>query len=90
MERIEPTRALALKVWWAFMWRAVVFALLAGFVIGIAFGLFSAVFGLKPETIGGFAGLLGLVLGIGVSIEVMFRVLRKKFDGFELALLKSE
>jgi len=90
MERIEPTRQLALKVWWAFIWRAIVFAVLSGFLIGIVFGVLALVVRADPEAMSGVSGLLGLVLGIGVSVEVMFRVLKKKFDGFEVALIRSE
>lgn len=90
MERIEPTRSLALKVWWAFMWRAVVFALLSGFAVGIVVGLLSVLLRLAPESVSTLSGLLGLVLGAVVSIEVMYRLLGKKFDGFEIALIRTE
>jgi hypothetical protein len=88
MERIEPTRAIALKVWWAFIWRAVVFALLSGFAVGLGVGLLAAALKLTPEQISPIAGFFGLVIGAGVSIEVMFRLLRKKFQGFEIAIVK--
>jgi xanthosine utilization system XapX-like protein len=90
MERIEPTRALALKIWWAFMWRAVLAALAAGFAIGLVVGLLSVLLGLAPEAVSTISGFLGLVLGAGVSIEVMYRLLRKKFDGFEIAIVRAE
>jgi len=90
MERIEPTRGIALKVWWAFIWRAVLFALLAGFVVGLAVGLVAAVLRLTTEQISPIAGFFGIVIGAAVSIEVMYRLLRKKFSGFEIAIVKRE
>ncbi|MEK7657518.1 MAG: hypothetical protein AAB412_07150 [Elusimicrobiota bacterium] len=90
MERIEPTRALAVKVWWAFLWRSVVFALLAGFAVGFLFALAALVLKLPPETVSAVSGLFGVVLGALLSIESMYRVLGKKFSGFEVVLLKTE
>lgn len=87
MERLEPTRALALKVWWAFIWRAVLLTMAGGFLLGVVFGLLGALLGLGVDALSGLAGFLGLVLGAVVSVEVMFRILKKKFAGFELALL---
>lgn len=90
MERIEPTRALALKVWWAFLWRSVVFACLSGFAVGFLFALAALALKLPPEIVSAVSGLFGVVLGALLSIEAMYRVLRKRFAGFELALLKTE
>ncbi|MFH1725094.1 MAG: hypothetical protein ABII00_10810 [Elusimicrobiota bacterium] len=90
IERIEPTRLLALKVWWAFIWRAVAFAALVGFLVGVVFGVLSMIVRVDPVALSGVSGLLGITLGIGVSIEVMYRVLRKKFAGFEIALIRSD
>ncbi|MBI5245305.1 MAG: hypothetical protein HY922_16705 [Elusimicrobia bacterium] len=90
MERIEPTRAVALKVWWAFLWRAVVFSLLCGVAAGLALAVISAALRLRPEQISPIAGLSGVVIGGAVSIEVMYRVLGKKFKGFEIALIRAQ
>jgi len=90
MERLEPTRQLAFKVWWAFMWRAVLFAVVAGFLVGVVFGLFSMVLKIDPHALNGVSGLLGLGVGALVSIEVMFRILKKKFNGFEVVLLRTD
>jgi len=90
VERLEPTRQLALKVWWAFIWRAALFALLGGFLIGMVFGVVQIALGLDPAAMTGISGLLGLALAVGISVEVMFRLLKKRFNGFELALIKTE
>ncbi|PJB23140.1 MAG: hypothetical protein CO113_18860 [Elusimicrobia bacterium CG_4_9_14_3_um_filter_62_55] len=90
MERLEPTRQLALKIWWAFIWRAVIIAVLGGFAVGVVFGALSVAIRVDPQALNGVSGLLGLGIGAVVSIEVMFRILKKKFNGFEIALLTTD
>ena len=92
MERLEPTRLLALKVWWAFVWRSVLFGVLLGFGMGILLGILSvAAPGISPETASGVLTVfVGFPLGIGISIEVMYRLLRKRFKDFEIALVRAE
>jgi xanthosine utilization system XapX-like protein len=90
MERLEPTRKLALKVWWSFIWRAVLLAIAAGFAVGVVFGALSLMLRVDPQALNGVSGLLGLGIGAVVSIEVMYRILRKKFNGFEIALIRTD
>lgn len=90
VELIEPTRGLALKVWWAFLWRAVVGALAAGMLAGVVIGLLTSALGMQdPSAMSGVVSLLGMAIGVGVSAEVMYRVLKKKFKGFAVALIKT-
>ena len=90
MERLEPTRQLAVKIWWSFIWRAVLLAVAAGFTVGVVFGILSMILSVDPKALNGVSGLLGLGVGAAVSIEVMFRILKKKFNGFEIALIRTE
>ena len=87
MNRIEPTRKLALKVWWAFLWRAAAGAVAGGFVIGVLLGFAARFTGMGPRAVENIAGFLGLAIGLGVSVEMMYRVLRKRFKDFEIALV---
>ena len=90
MERLEPTRALALKVWWAFMWRAVLGALAAGLLAGMGLGVVTAALGLRDvSALQGVVSLLGMAIGVGISAEVMYRILKKRFKGFEIVLLRT-
>ncbi|TBR23751.1 hypothetical protein EPO15_05340 [bacterium] len=90
VEVLEPTRALALKVWWAFLWRAVLGALAAGMLAGVLIGLVTSAVGMSdPSALSGVVSLLGLLIGVGVSAEVMYRVLKKKFKGFAIALVRT-
>ena len=90
VELVEPTRGLALKVWWAFLWRAVLGALAAGMLAGVVIGLLTSALGMQdPSAMSGVVSLLGMAIGVGVSAEVMYRVLKKKFKGFAVALIKT-
>lgn len=76
-----------MKIWWAFVWRTFVFALLAGTVIGLLFGLVSPVIRLTADQIAPLAGVFALAIGVLISVEVMYRLLGKKFKNFEIAVL---
>ena len=89
MARLEPTRALAMKVWWAFIWRTFLGVFVVAFVIGVAIGMLGAI-GLGRGVIEVLLRLLAVAIGVGVSIEAMYRILRKRFVGFELALISTE
>ena len=90
MERLEPTRALALKVWWAFIWRAVVGALAVGILAGMALGLVTSALGIRDvSALQGLVSIIGMATGVGISAEVMYRVLKKKFKGFSIALIRT-
>ena len=90
VELIEPTRGLALKVWWAFVWRAVLGALAAGMLAGVVIGIATTALGMEdPSALSGVVSLLGMLIGVGVSAEVMYRVLKKKFTGFSVALIRT-
>ena len=86
MPRIEPTRKIALQFWWAFIWRAFLLVLASGFALGVIFGLIGAVLHISPDSLRAVASLLGLALGVYISVEVMFRLLRKKFKTFQIIL----
>jgi ABC-type uncharacterized transport system permease subunit len=90
MEPIEPDRDIALKVWWAFTWRSFLISLVIAMAIGLLLGILGIIFGMSPERqdslSGTMAPLLGLIVYVFVSIEVMRRILKKKFKTFEIAV----
>lgn len=90
MERLKPTRGIALRVWWAFIWRSLLGALGTGFVVGLALGVLSQLAGLGQGIVESLAAALGLMIGLAVSVEVMYRVLQKSFKHFEIALIARE
>ena len=90
VEVIEPTRTLALKVWWSFVWRAVLGALAVGVLAGMVIGVVTTAMGVTDNSaLSGLVSLVGMFLGVAVSAEVMYRVLKKKFAGFRIALVRE-
>jgi cation transporter-like permease len=90
MERLDLTRAEATKIWWAFMWRALLGFILTGAFAGAGFGFIGHFLGLDPLSLVNVASLVGLLLGVLVSFEVFFRVLKKRFRDFEIAIIARE
>ena len=90
VEVLEPTRALALKIWWSFVWRAVLGALAVGVLAGMVIGVVTTAMGVTDNSaLSGLVSLVGMFLGVAVSAEVMYRVLKKKFAGFRIALIRE-
>ena len=87
---IDPTWGHALRVWWSWQWRTIVFGLILsvitmpiGMVAGIVFG---------QSRVGHIvAQLMGFLTFAFVGIFVMKDILDKEFNGFRVAILpKSE
>jgi hypothetical protein len=90
VERIEPTRQLAAKIWWAFAWRALLLVVGAGFLLGLALGLIGFALKTSQESMANVSGFLGLLIGVGASIEVMYRLLNKRFKTFQLVVVSPD
>lgn len=89
MQELEVTFGRAAQVWWAFTWRATLYALLSGAIIGVVVGLICAVFGSDPQRLLPFNLLLGAAVGILASIWVISKILNKKFSSFRVALIQD-
>ena len=87
--KLEPTWERVLQVWWAALWRIVVFVLVPALVAGFLVGAFSAF--LFTPIIGQFFGL-AVLFGMSalLSVPLCKMVLLTKFDGFSLALLAED
>ncbi|QQG35305.1 MAG: hypothetical protein HYS17_07030 [Micavibrio aeruginosavorus] len=89
MNEIDPTFLIALRVWWAWCWRAILLALGAAFVFGFIVGLAGAAVGLDKNSITYIGGAGGFVLGLFFSVHVMKRILKKSFGHFRIALIRQ-
>lgn len=85
--RLEPTRAMALQVWWAWFWRAAAGTFAASFAVGLLLGVLGLVFGFDASTNRSLMGGLSMLVAFPVSVEMLYRVLRKRFAGFQIAIL---
>jgi len=87
---IEPTWEIAAKVWWAFIWRSALFSILIGIGLGMIVGFFGVIVGLPPGFMVSLSSLLGIVLGVSVSVWAMKMVLNKKFKQFQIVLIQTQ
>ena len=88
MEEIEVTFGRAARIWWAWSWRTGLFSILIGGVVGFVIGFVSAMFRFKQA--GGLILLLSGVAGVLLSIWMMTKILKKKYLGFRIALIRDE
>ncbi|MEJ2760865.1 MAG: hypothetical protein P8126_04835 [Gammaproteobacteria bacterium] len=88
MEKLDATWKRAIKVWWALLWRGILFTLLITFPIGIVIGVIGAIMG-EAEHVRIYSRLAGMILGIPIGIWVVKIVLNKQFSDFQIVLLPS-
>ncbi len=89
MEKVEVTYGNTLRVWWSFMWRASLFSVILGVVLGFI-GAFTIGPFVDPETGRNIiAPILGFLGSIWVSIWVLKGILSKKYKTFSVALIKE-
>lgn len=81
---MKPTFGHIIRIWWAYSWRAFLFALVGGFAIGFGLSII-----LPPI----FAQILGIFAGIVVAFIsqlVAFRaIIGTNLNGFRLAVLQD-
>jgi hypothetical protein len=83
---VEVTWGRATKVWWAILWRAVLFSAIAGFVVGAAVGGALGAAGVNTQTIGAVGSWLGVLVSIPVGIWSVRWVLRASWSDFRIVL----
>lgn len=87
---IEVTWGHAVRIWWAMVWRAVLFGSILGFVLGFSIGIVGAMLGVGKESLSGVMTILVLLTGIPLGIWVLKIVLKKNFGKFRIAILASD
>lgn len=87
MNELEVTWKRTLIVWWALTWRAVVFIVPVGFVVGVLLAVIFGVMGADMEASAPLANVIGFFLGGVMYIWILNIVLKKKLGEFRIALL---
>jgi len=90
VQELEVTWVRALTIWWSLIWRGLLLGFLAGFVVGFIVGFVGALLGANPSALQALFPLVGVVSGVPVGIWVVRQVLRKKFNGFRIALIAMD
>jgi hypothetical protein len=83
----EVTYSLALKFFWALMWRGFLAAFAVGFVAGFIIGVFNAFTGSAISE--SASGVVGFVLGMAAYFFVVKHILDKGFKGYRVFLVKT-
>jgi ABC-type sugar transport system permease subunit len=87
---LEATWERTVQVWWAYFWRnlvCVVVAIVISVIVGYVTGIVLRLTGASPGVMRLAAGLLGGVIGLGMSIIPFKFILGKDFGAFRLVLL---
>ena len=85
---LEVTWNRTLKVWWSYLWRCVLWSLLAGVVLGAIIGVCTGLLG-KPELASPLGEVAGRLASIPVSIFALRIILRKRFKEFSIKLIEQ-
>jgi hypothetical protein len=87
-EELGRTFQRTLRVWWAFTWRTVIYGLVAWVVVAMPMGWFVGIFNPGPAGLSLFGALMGLVLGGGVALFVIYSsILDEELGDFRVCLL---
>jgi hypothetical protein len=87
MERVEVTYDKALRVWWSYLWRSILYAVLGAIVLGFGVALLIS----ESESGEAVSSILGALWGALASIWVLKNnILSKKYKTFSVALIKEE
>jgi hypothetical protein len=90
-EFVKATFARALRVWWAFLWRIVIYTVLAMALVLYPMGMFVGIFGPSPLVAATIIGLLGFVVGAALSLFVIYsNILDEDIGDFRVVLLPRE
>jgi ABC-type glycerol-3-phosphate transport system permease component len=87
---LEVTWGRAFQVWWSYLWRnliAIVVSMLVGIFVGAIMGFVMGMLGFSLEIIRIGAILIGIVLGLVISVIPIKMILGKDFGEFRLALV---
>lgn len=89
MKEIEVTFGRVLRIWFAWIWRALLFAMLGGSFAGFLVGFAAAMLGVAPQKVAYVNLGIGAILGLYFSVWSLGKVLKKKFPTFRIALIEE-
>ena len=90
MEEIQATWEHAAKIWWSWVWRAVLWAIPASAAFGFVAGFIMALTGIPIEPNKVYIQIIGGLIGVYFAIFAMKIILTKQFKGYRLALVKTD
>jgi hypothetical protein len=90
MQELEITPGRLLRIYWLFVWRAVIGSLLMGAVAGFVIGLIMAAAGAAREQMTIMTSIAGAIVGLIWSIAALKMALEKRYKGFRIALIARD
>jgi hypothetical protein len=85
---LEPTLNSALRVWWVYSWRAVLFSFVAVVLVSYPMGIILGLFAPGPMVMGLFSTALGFFVSAGVGLYVIYsNILDEDIANFHVCLL---
>ncbi len=88
MQELEITWQRVIRIWWAWLWRALVLSVVAGGVLGFAIGFVGAILGFRD--IAPLTTLVGLTVGVVAGIAMLVVALKKSYPGFRVAFIADD
>jgi hypothetical protein len=87
MQELDATWGRVLRIWWLFLWRSLIGAVLLGAIIGAVFGFIIGVLGLSHQIIAVGSPIIGAIVGSIWAVLVMRMALRKHYSDFRIVLV---
>jgi GYF domain 2 len=90
MPELEVSFGRLLRIYWLFMWRSVLGALVIGFSLGFVFGFVLSALGVPLAQIKTIGSVVGLVGGVAWALFCLKMTLKKKYRDFRIILVPRE
>jgi hypothetical protein len=86
---LEVTFRRAFLIWWAIVWRSLLWGVPAGAAVGFLEGFVGTLAGISPFAIRYVALISGLIVAIPIGIYVVRRALRQRYREFSIRLVPA-
>jgi hypothetical protein len=90
VQELEASLGRLLRIYWLFMWRSILGAVVIGFALGFILGLVLGALGVPLTQIRTISGVVGLVGGVFWALFCLKMALKKKYRDFRIMLVPRE
>lgn len=84
----EITWGIAFRVWWGWMWRSILLVLVLSLPLGFVIGFVGAMLGMQAYIVP-ISMIFGFILGIGIQMYIVKRVLTKGVAGVRFQMVRK-
>ncbi len=90
MKEIDVTKVMALRFWWSYTWRHVLFYTLACLFIWVILFCLGNFIEISEKTSDILIDIFGWIASISISILVIKKLLKQPYDNFKISVLDKE